>query len=121
LRLALWVTVAALLHPLFPPSLQWLDPLTHDFGSIPANVEVRHDFRFVNTGSEAILIDNVRTDCGCTAPDWKDEPILPGAEGMVTVYYDARDKGYFIKPVKVFFRGRRKAVMLYIEGDVVAH
>lgn len=118
--LAFWVAVASILYPLFPPAVQWLDPLTHDFGSIPANVEVRHDFRFLNTGTEPVLIDNVRTDCGCTAPDWKDEPVLPGAVGVVTVYYDAHDKGYFLKPVKVFLRGRRKAVLLYIEGDVIA-
>ncbi len=113
------MTVLALLYLLLPPSLQWLDPLTHDFGSIPANVEVRHDFRFVNTGPEPILIDNVRTDCGCTAPDWNDEPVMPGKVGIVTVYYDARDKGYFLKPVKVFLRGQRKAVLLYVEGDVI--
>lgn len=116
-----WVATAAVLLSFFPPSLQWLDSLTHDFGSIPANVEVRHDFRFLNTGNEPILIDNVRTDCGCTAPDWDESPVQPGAVGMITVYYDARDKGYFLKPIRLFLRGQRKPVILYIEGDVTGN
>lgn len=101
------------------PSWTWLDPLTHDFGDIPKNVEVSFTFRFKNTGTEPMLIDNVRTTCGCTAPDWLDRPIAPGETGLINIQYDARDDGYFYKMIKVYFHGRRKAEKLYIEGVVV--
>ena len=36
-------------------------------------------FVFKNLGEEAIVINRVRSTCGCTVPDWPREPIEPGA------------------------------------------
>jgi archaellum component FlaG (FlaF/FlaG flagellin family) len=98
---------------------EWLVPKTHDFGNIPRHQEATYTFEYRNTGSEPLYIDNVRTSCGCTAPDWEEKPIPPGETGKINIIYDAADIGYFIKSIKVYFHGRRKADKLYIEGDVV--
>ena len=46
------------------------DKQRHDFGTIEeANGKVTYDFVFVNTGNEPLVISNVCTSCGCTAPE----------------------------------------------------
>jgi hypothetical protein len=101
------------------PVWEWLAPKTHDFGTIPKNQEATYTFEYRNTGTTPIYIDNVRTSCGCTAPDWEEKPVMPGEIGKINIIYDAGDDGYFLKLIKVYFRGRRKADKLYIEGDVM--
>jgi hypothetical protein len=97
----------------------WLDATDHDFGDIEHRKEVSHDFRFVNKGDTPLTIDNIRTSCGCTTPDWSEAPVLPGDTSIIQISYDARDPGYFRKLTKVYFHGQRKAEKLYIEGYVL--
>lgn len=99
-------------------AVEWLSPLTHDFGDLKQGVPVTHDFRFKNTGDEPLTIDNVRSSCGCTAIDWQEEAVAPGGHGVITIEYDAKREGYFYKKITVFFSNQRKGEKLYIEGYV---
>jgi len=97
----------------------WLSPKEHDFGEFKRYDMQQVEFEFQNNTDEAIVVDNVRPDCGCTSPNWSEEPVLPGEKGKITVEYDARKMGYFYKKVKVYLSGIRKGHKLYVEGDVV--
>jgi hypothetical protein len=101
-------------------SVVW-DTTTHNFGDIPHGQPVTHTFTFRNTGIRPLYIDNVRTSCGCTSPDWADVYIPPDSIGRIHVEYDAEDLGAFAKPVKVYFKGQRKAEKLLIEGYVESY
>ena len=39
--------------------------------------KVEHVFEFENVGNEPLILSDVRTTCGCTAPEWPREPIAP--------------------------------------------
>ncbi|MDV7393245.1 DUF1573 domain-containing protein, partial [Arthrospira platensis SPKY1] len=41
------------------PAVKWAET-THNFGDIKKNVPVTHDFTFVNTSKETVLITNVK-------------------------------------------------------------
>ncbi|MEN0003655.1 MAG: DUF1573 domain-containing protein [Bacteroidota bacterium] len=97
----------------------WLTPLEHDFGVVQHNERVSVAFEFKNISAEPIIIDNVRTECGCTAPDWVETPILPDSIGVINLEFSAKKKGYFEKRTKVYFSGQRKAEKLVILGEVV--
>lgn len=99
------------------PSLQW-EYTTHDFGDVQHGQPVEATFTFRNTGKTPLYIDNVRTSCGCTSPDWADVLVPPDSLGYIRVEYDAADLGAFSKPVKVYFKGQRKAERLLITGYV---
>ncbi len=101
--------------------VEWLGATTHDFGDVQRHQPVRHDFHFRNLSGAPIIIDNVRTSCGCTVPDWDKAAVPPDSTGIISVEYDARDPGYFLKKVKVYFHGQRRAEVLYVEGDVVGN
>ena len=63
------------------------DEPKYDFGTIQEDGgSVSHDFRFTNTGSEALVVVDVRTTCGCTVPQYPHEPIAPGQEGFIKVF-----------------------------------
>lgn len=105
-------------QPIGDISVEWAGDTTFDFGDMARHKSESHRFVFKNTSTVPIVIDNVRTSCGCTTPDWDETPILPDSTAFIDVEYDARDTGYFHKKIKVFFSGRRKGYKLYVEGYV---
>ncbi len=116
----LFISVLVLLSiGLSAQDIVWLTPTEHDFGEFKRYDLQQVDFEFQNNTDEPVVVDNVRAACGCTSPNWSEEPILPGEKGKITVEYDARKLGYFYKKVKVYFSGIRKGHKLYVEGDVV--
>lgn len=63
-----------------------------DFGDIHQGDKVEHIFNFENTGDEPLIITNVQTTCGCTAPDWPRDPVLPGQESSIKVVFNSTGK-----------------------------
>jgi len=92
----------------------------HDFGKIKEqDGKVTYNFTFVNTGAEALLIQNVSTSCGCTSPDWTRQPVAPGASGFVSATYDPAGRpGSFRKYVTVISNGEPASSRLTIFGEV---
>ncbi|MEP2770785.1 MAG: DUF1573 domain-containing protein [Fulvivirga sp.] len=64
----------------------------HDFGDIFQGDKVEHVFEFENTGNEPLIITNVQTTCGCTAPEWPRDPVAPGQSGKIKVVFNSTGK-----------------------------
>jgi hypothetical protein len=114
------LALSGLFYTVSPPEAPviWQVPTTHDFGDLERGVPKTTVFTFRNTGSDSLYIDNVRPECGCTSPEWEDVRVPPDSLGHIMIEYDADDKGYFNKSIKVYFNGYRKAEWLWIEGWV---
>ncbi len=97
----------------------WLNDTNHDFGEIEKARPVQHDFTFINTGTDSLYIDNVRTSCGCTDTEWPPRGIATDSTEIIRVHYDSKDNGYFQKKIRVYFRGIRKPSLLTIEGNII--
>ena len=65
---------------------------SHDFGDIYQEDKVEHVFAFENTGTAPLIITSVQTTCGCTAPEWPKEPVLPGESGNIKVVFNSAGK-----------------------------
>jgi hypothetical protein len=100
------------------PIVTWLTPRKHDFGTIQHDRPVVFVFKFQNISTETILLETVRTTCGCTAASWTEKPLAPGETGEVRIEYDAYKTGDFRKKITVFFDKQRKAEVLNITGTV---
>ncbi len=100
------------------PVAEWTTGVHHDFGDIKQGQPVTFEFLYRNISDEPFIIDNVRTTCGCTAPEWSDLPTEPKGIQVISIVYDARKPGYFYKKIKVFFSSQRKGELLTIEGFV---
>lgn len=103
---------------IFDTHIEWTTPKQHDFGEILRGREAVHIFTFRNLSDKPLVIDNVRTDCSCTASDWVSAPVLPKETGKITVTFDTDKTGYFRKKITVWIRGQRQAEKLVVEGDV---
>lgn len=68
------------------------EEMEYDFGDITQGDVVEHVFKFKNTGNSALIINNVLTTCGCTAPEWPKEPILAGESGEIKVRFNSAHK-----------------------------
>ena len=63
-----------------------------DFGDIHQGDKVQHTFTFENTGTEALVITNVQTTCGCTAPSWPRDPVVPGQKSEIVINFNSAGK-----------------------------
>lgn len=98
------------------------EKMNHNFGVLKeADGIVEHIFTFTNTGSKALLIKTVRSTCGCTVPDWPQEPIKPMEKGTIKVSFNPLNRpGAFRKGITVVSNAREPNTTLYIVGLVKA-
>ena len=73
------------------PKIQFVES-SFDFGDIEQGDVVEHTFAFENIGNQPLVISNVMTTCGCTAPSWPREPLAPGQKSELTVKFNSRGK-----------------------------
>ncbi len=66
-----------------------VDRLEHDFGDVQEGQEVATTFVVTNAGNATLVIDDVRTSCGCTRAVASDRQVPPGGRTEITVAYDA--------------------------------
>jgi hypothetical protein len=90
----------------------------HDFGEIPRKKEASVTFNFENTSEYPLVISDVKTTCGCAAPKWPKEVVLPSEKKAITVTYDAEYPGRFNKTITVFYNGQDSPTQLTIKGQV---
>lgn len=100
------------------PAMQF-ESFEVDYGTIEQNADGHRQFKFVNTGTEPLVIKNARGSCGCTVPTWPKEPIMPGESGAIDVKYDTKRIGKFTKTITLTTNESVGTRMLTIKGDVL--
>ena len=78
-------------EPMTGPKIVFTEK-SYNFGDITQGEKVEHVFEFENTGNEPLVLSDVRTTCGCTAPEWPREPIAPGKIAKVKVVFNSAGK-----------------------------
>jgi hypothetical protein len=76
-------------------------------------------FDFKNTGTTPVIIQNVQTSCGCTTADKPVEPIQPGEKSKISVKYDTKRVGDFVKTISVTTNVTTEVIVLTIKGKVM--
>lgn len=93
----------------------------HHFDTIPQYGLVSHDFKFVNTGNEPLIISNAKTSCGCDVPSWKNDPVLPGDTLTVNYKYDSKRIGMINKSMTVTTNATNKpSIVVRSKGYILA-
>jgi hypothetical protein len=92
----------------------------HNFGIIPQGGDGTVEFVFTNTGTEPLILSNVRSSCGCTIPQWPHEPIPVGGKESIKVKYDTNRLGQFNKTISVYSNANEQPIILKIWGEVKA-
>lgn len=89
-----------------------------DCGSVLYEQPVTAKFELRNKGNE-LIIDTVRTSCGCAIASYPRGSIMKGDNFTVEVTYDARQLGHFEKEVAVYSNASDKPFYLKMKGVVV--
>ncbi|WP_421920541.1 DUF1573 domain-containing protein [Marinifilum sp.] len=98
------------------------DTKIHDFGTFKEELGKQvYSFEFVNEGKQPIIIKQVRSSCGCTAPTWSKKPIAPGENGFIKATFDPKNRpGPFNKSITVISNATPSITILRIKGKVIA-
>jgi len=96
------------------------DEMVFDFGKVKDGEEVRHIYKFKNTGDKTLVLLAVNGTCGCTVPeDWPEQPIAPGETGEITVVFDSSGKvGNVRKNIRVEANTNPTLTVLTLMGVV---
>ncbi|MCM8567940.1 DUF1573 domain-containing protein [Gramella jeungdoensis] len=92
---------------------------TIDYGEIKKGSDGVRVFEFTNTGTAPLVIEDVKSSCGCTVPKKSEEPILPGETGKIEVKYDTKRVGPIRKTVTVYSNAEEPVKALKIKGTVI--
>ncbi|MDQ1771351.1 DUF1573 domain-containing protein [Labilibaculum sp. A4] len=80
-----------------------------------------YSFEFINTGNQPVIINQVRSSCGCTSPEWSKEPVAPGQKGFVKATFDPKNRpGPFNKSITITANTNPAITILRISGNVIA-
>jgi hypothetical protein len=99
--------------------VEWLEGKEYDFGEVEAGPTHHAIFKFKNVSADTLVIETVRTTCGCTVAEHSLEPVAPGGTGFVDVGYQSDQRKSFHKKIMVFFDRQRKAEILHIRGEQI--
>ena len=81
--------------------------------------ENSHDFGDVKKG-ESVEHTKVVPGCGCTAPAYTQEPILPGKKGQITLKFNSSNfEGAQQKQAQIFANVERSPIMISFTANVI--
>ncbi len=97
------------------------EKMDHNFGRIREEAGAANfTFKFTNTGKTPLILQGVEPSCGCTTPEWSQEPVLPGKTGLIKVSYNPDQRpGAFTKSITVTANIPRMVRVLTISGEVI--
>ncbi|MBL6962602.1 MAG: DUF1573 domain-containing protein [Bacteroidetes bacterium] len=93
---------------------------THDFERVIEGAKVSYAFKFTNTGTGDLIINNCVPSCGCTVPEFPKQPIKPGESEFIKIIFDSKGReGIFEKNISVYSNTIPNVRQLYIKGKVI--
>ena len=78
------------------------DKTTVEYGTVKNGSDGHRMFTVKNMGDKPLIISKVQASCGCTTPEWSQDPIMPGKTAQIKVGYNTALVGPFAKNIEVF-------------------
>jgi hypothetical protein len=91
---------------------------TIDYGKIIKGSEGERTFVFTNVGDAPLIIQSIKSSCGCTVPKKPENPIMPGEKGEIKVSYDTKRVGGFSKSITITSNTKNAVKVIKIKGFV---
>ncbi|MEZ7876988.1 DUF1573 domain-containing protein [uncultured Polaribacter sp.] len=91
---------------------------TIDYGKIIKGSEGERTFVFTNVGDAPLIIQSIKSSCGCTVPKKPENPIMPGEKGEIKVSYDTKRIGGFSKQITILSNAITARKIVKIKGFV---
>lgn len=95
------------------------DPVFYEMGKVYAGSSAEFMLNLKNTRQSPVVVNEVRSFCGCTIPDYTAEPVLPGEFSRIKVTFIADHLGIFDKAVRIYLKDKETPVELRLRGEVI--
>ena len=73
-------------------TIEWMDSVKQDLGTVQEGQIVEISWKFRNSGKYPLVVENVQPGCGCTLADKPKEPVAPGGEGVIKAKFDTKGR-----------------------------
>jgi hypothetical protein len=95
------------------------DSDVHEFGKISSRFPVEHTFTFTNNSGDSLVIDSVKTECGCTVPTITTWELANGESTELHVVFDPEGKkGLVTKTVTLYTSPGIEPKLIRITAEV---
>ncbi len=75
----------------------------HDFGTVSEGKVVELNVDFKNIGKDELIVNDVKSSCGCTAALLSSKKLAPGQTGQIKIELDTSDRvGKFTRTVTLY-------------------
>ena len=92
MRTQLFLTLLPALALGAPAPELTIEPSSWNFGKISPAQTVTNKFLLKNTGNTTLLIESVKSDCGCTTASLKEKSIYPNQQEPLLVIFNAKNR-----------------------------
>jgi hypothetical protein len=120
--MALSVSILSLRTPAVRADLECAQPVAEK-GEVRSGMSLSHRFSFVNRGTEAVEVNDVRPSCGCLAPKLEQRRFQPGEAGVLLLAVNTLTQPAGANSWRVTIRyqtgGVEKELPLYISARIV--
>jgi hypothetical protein len=120
--MVLCLSILPLSTPAARADLECAQPVVEK-GEVRSGVSLAHRFSFVNRGSEAVEITDVRPSCGCLTPKLEYRRLLPGETGELVLEVNTLTQPAGANSWRVTIRytagGVEKELPLYVAARIV--
>ncbi|MCP4569937.1 MAG: DUF1573 domain-containing protein [FCB group bacterium] len=90
-----------------------IEPPTFDFGYVPQQAKVTHQFWLKSVGDDMLKIISVKPGCGCTKAPLDKKEIVVGDSARLEIIFDTKKyKGKMMKSTRIQTNAEEKPVML---------
>lgn len=90
-----------------------------DLGKIKIDEECLFRFSYTNTMEQPVIINDVKTTCGCTVPSWEKKPLLPGKTETLTIKFTPNTLGFHVKKIFVYTNIDNDPIPLSMKAVVI--
>jgi len=95
------------------------EPVIYEIGQIHAGTSAEFMLDLKNTRHSPIFVREARSFCGCTIPEFKSEPVLPGEFSRIKITFFAVHLGIFDKSVRIYLNYKETPVEFRLKGEVI--
>lgn len=86
---------------------------TFKFTDTKEGKQLKHVFKFKNTGNEPLIISGYKVACSCTKAFFIEEPIMPEQESSIELNFDTNGKhGYQDRVVSIYSNAKNSPIKL---------
>lgn len=88
-------------------------------GKVKEGEVLNFEYYFTNTGTEPLLITDIKVACTCTKFEYPKNPVGPGEKQVIKVSFDTKNKiGYQDRTLEVYSNAKKSPKIIRFKVDV---